>query len=111
MKRFLGIVVILTVIPLIAAAAYPSTVLNYQGRLINGTNLVNGVTTNVFALWSLSSGGVQLYAETQNVTVVDGLYSTTIGVYGPEQLYRALTNFGVLNAPYGLYRILGPERG
>ncbi len=53
--------------------------INYQGRLINGTNLFNGIATNVFRLYSSSGGTTVLFAQTQVVTVVDGLYSTTIG--------------------------------
>ena len=53
--------------------------INYQGRLIDGTNLVNGIVTNVFRLYNAGSGGTLYYEQTQVVTVVDGLYSTTIG--------------------------------
>lgn len=66
-----------------------NTKINYQGRLINGTNLVNGTVTNVFRLYN--TGGTLLYAETQSVTVVDGLYSARIGEYQPA-FYNALTN-------------------
>jgi len=52
---------------------------NYQGKLLNGTNLFNGATTMVFRLYNLSAGGSALYVETQTVTVVDGLYSTRVG--------------------------------
>lgn len=52
---------------------------NYQGKLLNGTNLVNASTTMVFRLYNLSAGGSALYVETQTVTVVDGLYSTRVG--------------------------------
>jgi hypothetical protein len=53
--------------------------LNYQGRLVSGTNLVNGIVTNVFRLYNSSGGSTILFTQTQTVTVVDGLYSTTIG--------------------------------
>ena len=54
--------------------------INYQGRLVDGTNLVNGVVTTVFRLYDQAApGGTLYYAQTQVVTVVDGLYSTTIG--------------------------------
>jgi hypothetical protein len=76
-----------------AHAQVPSLV-NYQGRLINGTNLVNASVTVDFYLYTNSVGGSLVYLETDaGVAVVDGLYSTflgdnpTIGVFAD-----ALTN-------------------
>jgi len=70
--------------------------LNYQGKLLSGTNLINGIATNVFRLYDASVGGTLLYSQTQSVAVVDGLYTTTIGDSGiTPSLSEALTNFSV----------------
>lgn len=74
------------------ALAQGPELINYQGRLLDGTNLYNGVTNIVTMLYTNASGGSPFYTETnQNVTVVDGLYTLAIGdeVTGLED---ALTN-------------------
>ncbi len=53
--------------------------INYQGKLISGTNLYNGTITMGFRLFDAATGGTLLYIDTGTVTVVDGLYSTYIG--------------------------------
>lgn len=65
----------------------------YQGRLVDGTNLVNATLPMSFKLYDAQSGGNPLYEDSNSVLVVDGLYSTYIGdntVYG--SLTNALTN-------------------
>lgn len=57
--------------------------INYQGRLLDGTNLVNRTMEVVFSLHPSASTGATLYAETQNVAVVDGLYTAHIGAHSP----------------------------
>jgi len=52
---------------------------NYQGRLMNGTNLVNGTVGLQLSLYDSASGGTLVYTDSNSVTVVDGLYSTYIG--------------------------------
>ena len=61
--------------------AYSQTpaLINYQGRLVEGTNLVNGSVGMELRLFDLSGGGSLLYADSNNVAVADGLYSTYIG--------------------------------
>ncbi len=54
-------------------------IINYQGRLLNGTNLVNGSVGLSLRLYDSSSGGTLLYEDSNSVSVVDGLYSTFIG--------------------------------
>lgn len=52
---------------------------NYQGRLIDGTNLYNGPATVVFRVYANQDpGGIAVLDMTSAVTVVDGLYSTAI---------------------------------
>lgn len=56
--------------------------LNYQGRLVDGTNLVNGNVEMTFHLWDAPPGsgmGWPGCTDSGTVSVVDGLYSTYIG--------------------------------
>lgn len=68
----------------------------YQGRLVDGTNLVNDTLPMSFRLYDAHTGGTMLYEDSASVLVVDGLYSTYIGddtVYG--SLTDSLRNLGV----------------
>lgn len=65
-------------LPLAALAQVPALI-NYQGRLVSGTNLVNGNVGLSLRLFNLASGGSKLYEDSNTVTVADGLYSTFIG--------------------------------
>ncbi|MCF7818884.1 MAG: hypothetical protein K9M54_13490 [Kiritimatiellales bacterium] len=68
----------------------------YQGRLVDGTNLVNANLPMNFKLYDALSNGTLLYEDASSVQVVDGLYSTFIGdntVSG--SLTGALTNTAV----------------
>ena len=71
--------------------------INYQGRLVDGSGLVNGTTTIVFRLYNVDTGGTPLYEETQTVTIVDGLYASAIGLSNvvPGALSSVLTNDAV----------------
>lgn len=69
---------------LATAQAQVPELINYQGRLLQGTNLVNTSTSIVFRLYDEAGGGTLLYQETQNVQIVDGLYSVRIGENIPE---------------------------
>ena len=76
----------------------PPPFINYQGRLVDGTNLFNGTLSTLYLnLYSVPTGGTMLYSdESINQPVVDGLYSTFIGdgsVFG--NLDTALTNLQV----------------
>jgi len=62
-----------------AVLAQPPSLINYQGRLVNGTNLVNGTVGLTLRLFDAPSAGKFLYADSNQVVVVDGLYSTYIG--------------------------------
>ena len=57
----------------------PPQEINYQGRLISGGSPVNGNVAMVLRLYDQAVGGSLLYADSNTVTVVDGLYSTTLG--------------------------------
>lgn len=76
-----------------SAPAQAPDLINYQGRLVQGTNLVNGAVELTLSLYDASTAGSLLYADSNTVTVVDGLYSTYIGdatIFG--DLDSALTN-------------------
>ncbi|MFH0908817.1 MAG: hypothetical protein V1929_08650 [bacterium] len=65
--------------PTTAGAQVPELI-NYQGRLLDGTNLVNDQVDMELGLWTNAAGpGTALYVDSNKVTVVDGLYSTFIG--------------------------------
>lgn len=66
--------------------------ISYQGRLVSGGSLFNGVTNIVTELYDSASGGTRLFAETnRNVVVTDGLYAFKIGD-DATGLGMALTN-------------------
>ncbi|OQA29607.1 MAG: hypothetical protein BWY59_00195 [Verrucomicrobia bacterium ADurb.Bin345] len=62
-----------------SAAAEIPELINYQGRLVDGTNLVQGPVTLKIGIYTNAAGGDELYADTQTVAVADGLYAMTIG--------------------------------
>ena len=64
---------------LTSSPAQTPSVINYQGRLINGTNLVNGTVGVSLRIYTNDVGGTMLYEDSNNVAVVDGIYSTFIG--------------------------------
>ena len=66
-------------LPLASSIAQPPPLINYQGRLVDGTNLVSGVVNMRFRLHDDPAGGSLLFESTNLVTVVDGLYATVIG--------------------------------
>ena len=73
--------------------AQPPALIHYQGRLVDGTNVVNGTVGLSLSLFDAPAGGTFLYSDSNTVMVVDGLYSTTMGdetVSG--DLVQALTN-------------------
>lgn len=69
--------------PLLVASALAQTpqLINYQGRLLDGTNLVNGPASIRFNIYTSEVAVLQVYQSTAQVTVVDGLYSARIGEF------------------------------
>jgi hypothetical protein len=53
--------------------------INYQGRLLDGTNLANGTVGLTLQLYDAAAAGTLLYADSNHVTVIDGLYATYLG--------------------------------
>lgn len=73
-------IVVLTAFSCLLSSAQVSTLINYQGRLINGTNLYNGPASIVFRVHDSPTGsGVIWYEDSNNVAIVDGLYAVVIG--------------------------------
>ncbi len=95
MKKQLWIGLILLALALSASAQAPE-MFRYQGRLVDGTNLVNATLPMSFKLYDAETDGALLYEDSSPVLVVDGLYATHIGdntVFG--SLTDALTNTAV----------------
>ncbi len=61
-----------------APADVPASI-NYQGKLMNGTNLFNGTVPITFKLFDAPTGGAPHLTDSNDVIVVDGLYATRIG--------------------------------
>ena len=72
--------------------AQASGLMNYQGRLMDSGDLVNAEVTMIFRLYDDALAGREVYAQTQTVTVVDGLYSVELGGSNPVLFQSALTN-------------------
>lgn len=83
MKAKLTSLFLLLAAPLLHAQAAP-TLMSYQGRVTDAAGVLIGNTAPVnrpviFKLYSASSGGTALYAETQTVTISGGEFSVLIG--------------------------------
>ncbi len=67
-------------------------VFNDQGRIVDGTNLVNGTLAVIIDRYDAETGGGCIYSETQTLSVLDGLYSLSIGASNntPGSLLSAL---------------------
>lgn len=63
----------------LSAQAQVPSLINYQGRLVNDTNLVNDTVGLSLQLYDDPAAGTLLYVDSNQVAVVDGLYSTFIG--------------------------------
>ncbi len=90
-----GLLLVLLALVVLAAAAPAgaqtvSPFMAYQGYLADGGGNPLGAVTNggpkdydvVFRLWSAQSGGAEIYAEEQTVTVNNGYFSVLLGSGG-----------------------------
>ncbi len=93
-KSVLFFLLLLTNSAFLSAEAQAPEFINYQGRVINNGSLVNEQGSVVFRLFTVPDGGTAVYAETQRMAIVDGLYSVRIGASNatPGVLSSALTN-------------------
>jgi hypothetical protein len=65
-----------------AASAVNPTTINFQGKVVNanGTNVTDGTYSFTFKLYSLASGGVAIWGETQTtVSVLSGVFQVNLG--------------------------------
>jgi len=69
------------------ALAQVPQLIHYQGRMLQGTNLVNGTVPIVFRLYGDAAGPAILFEQSNNVTVVDGLYQTWFGDFPNHDYY------------------------
>ena len=87
----------------IAGAQIPQK-LNYQGYLTtSGGAPISASLPMVFKLYTVPSGGVEVYSETQNVTVANGIFNVVIGTVTP---IPPTVTFGV---PYYLGVTVGAD--
>jgi len=82
--RIAGLIVVLVLAAVISSNGQQGVevpnLINYQGRLLNGTNLYNGIVPITFRLYTVPSGpDMPVCVDSNNVEVVDGFYSTYIG--------------------------------
>ena len=74
-----------------SSSAQVPNVINYQGRLVDGTNLVNGTVGLSLRIYAKNGASYDLlYEDSNEVAVVDGLYATLIGVNGSIELVAAI---------------------
>lgn len=81
MKAFGLSLLALALIAAVSVRAQVPPLINYQGRLIDGTNLYNGTASISCRLYTGVTGGSAEFVSTGTIEVVDGLYSTLIGEY------------------------------
>ena len=100
----------LPIFPPMAMAADPLPLLiNCQGRLHDGDDLMNGNVKMTLRIFNQLSGGAPMYEDSANVEVVDGLYSTFLGddttrgnlleALGAGEAYLEVTAGGTTFAP------------
>ncbi len=55
--------------------------INFQGKVVNanGTNVTNGNYSFTFQLYTVASGGTNIWTETKTITVTDGIFRTALG--------------------------------
>jgi hypothetical protein len=63
----------------VSVHAQPPLLMNYQGRILSGTNLLQGAVELHLRLFAGPTGGPVLYEDTGTVTVVDSVYGTWLG--------------------------------
>ncbi len=96
-KKYLLIGLTIAVGVLLGACTQLYPQFTYQGVLTDASgNPYNGTVTIIYRLYNSSSGGTELYSETEHVTVTNGRFNSEVGpnsvVAGltPEDLSQAL---------------------
>jgi len=78
-RFFINIYYVSLIFAGILSAQIPKTI-SYQGLLTDaGGNPVNGSQTILFKLYDVETGGTELWQETQNITVTDGIFNAILG--------------------------------
>ena len=73
------------VVPEVSAATGVNKQINFQGKVVNtdGTNVTNGDYDFVFKIYSVDTGGTEIWTETRTggnqVTVTDGIFQVNLG--------------------------------
>lgn len=82
----LGIIALICLVSITQAA--PPALLTHQGRLLDASDTpIDGTVSLTFRLYSVPTGGVEIAAETQMVTVDDGLFSVQLSALSSSTLY------------------------
>src|SRR3989344_2704942 len=78
--RLLFFLIPLFISPLLPLAA-PNYQLNYQAKLTDAAGIAvsDGTYSIVFSLYTVVTGGANIWTETMSISVVDGLFSTMLG--------------------------------
>ena len=105
MKRKLGswmwIALLVVAACSVQAQAPLPTAINYQGKLMDGTNLYSGTASVVFRIYETDDTGMEpRFEQSNDVTVVDGVYSTLIG--DPD----GATDWSFLDRPMEYLRLM-----
>ncbi|MDD5083965.1 MAG: hypothetical protein PHT88_03470 [Candidatus Moranbacteria bacterium] len=63
------------------AATGTNKKINFQGKVVNsnGTNVANGSYGFIFSIYTVSSGGANVWTESKSLTVTDGIFQTDLG--------------------------------
>ncbi len=83
----------LVFLAVVSVQAQVPELINYQGRLVDGTNLVNGQVSVIFRLRDAATGGAILYQDSNTVDVIDGVFAAVIGDDGAEGDLRTALRF------------------
>ena len=84
---FFGLVITLVFLflAIAPASAAINPQINFQGKITNpdGTNIANGSYSIVFSLYNVATAGTAIWAETDTVTVTDGVFQVNLGTSCP----------------------------
>jgi len=83
---FIATLLMFHFIPTAVQAQVPA-VINYQGRLTDDSgNPINGTSSMEFRIYSSSTGGSALWAETKDVIISNGVFNVLLGSSNPFPL-------------------------
>lgn len=99
-RNYLPLTLLITVVTMMpagsASTAVPTT-MNYQGRLTEDTGepIADGDYSVTFTIYDAASAGDSKWSETQNVTTINGLFSTLLGSINPiiDTVFNGTTRY------------------